>query len=37
MEETMIPKIHPDEVIDFMNIDSTDFGSQAINQGCARR
>ena len=32
MEETMIPKIHPDEVIDFMNIDSTDFGSFTLAQ-----
>ena len=32
MEETIIPKIAPDEVIDFMNIDSTDFGSFTLAQ-----
>ena len=25
-QQTIIPEIHPDEVIDFMNIDETDFG-----------
>ena len=32
MVETIIPKIAPDEVIDFMNIDSTDFGSFTLAQ-----
>ena len=32
MVETIIPKIAPDEVIDFVNIDSTDFGSFTLAQ-----
>ena len=32
MKETAIPEIHPDEVIDFMNIDPTDFGSFTMAQ-----
>ena len=27
MSHPTIPEIHPDEVIDFMNVDPTDFGS----------
>ena len=32
MKENTIPKISPDEVIDFMNIDPTDFESFTLAQ-----
>ena len=31
-QKTVIPEIHPDEVIDFMNIDETDFSSFTMAQ-----
>ena len=31
-QQTIIPEIHPDEVIDFMNIDETAFGSFTMAQ-----
>ena len=31
-QEITIPEIHPDEVIDFMNIDETDFSSFTMAQ-----
>ena len=34
-QEITIPKIDPDEVIDFMNIDETDFSSFTMSQRVA--
>ena len=31
-QQTIIPEIHPDEVIDFMNIDETDYSAFTMAQ-----